>query len=198
MMHDDSFRPSGEPRLLYQVAMPGSGDGSALLSAWVGCCAVPGERSAHTGWVALEGDLDAFSSSLLRDPLFDFAAYAGELVIDLRALRFIDSVGAELLEEVSQFQLARGGFVRLHEPRACVRKVMQLVADAEAATGRSSATSASPCHEAGDRPVTSGAGGRSASAVDDDVRGPQIGARSPTLLTYPNVLRLDEVSFSRF
>jgi len=197
-MHDDTFRPSGEPRLLYQVAMPGSGDGSALLSAWVGCCAAPGERSAHTGWVALEGDLDAFSSSLLRDPLFDFAAYAGELVVDLRALRFVDSAGVELLEEVSQFQLARGGFVRLHEPRPHVRKVMQLVADAEAATGLRNAASAPPCDEAAAQPVTSGAGGRSGSARDSSMRAPRTGARTPASWMYPNILRLDEVSFSRF
>lgn len=126
----DDFRPSGEPRLLYRVAMPGRADGPALLTATVGCCAVSGRRSSHAGWVALEGELDAFSSSLLRDPLFDSAAYAGELVIDLQELRFIDSAGVDLLEEVSQHQLDRGGFVRLHHPGFAVRRVLQIVADA--------------------------------------------------------------------
>lgn len=126
----DDFRPSGEPRLLYRVAMPGRADGPALLTATVGCCAVSGRRSSHAGWVALEGELDAFSSSLLRDPLFDYAAYAGELVIDLQELRFIDSAGVDLLEEVSQHQLDRGGFVRLHQPGFAVRRVLQIVADA--------------------------------------------------------------------
>lgn len=139
MIRNTTLTPSGEPRLLHRVAMPDTRDpedGTAMLTAWAGCCTVPGERSEHAGYVALEGELDRYSASLLRDPLLDFAAYAGELVIDLRALGFIDSAGVELLEETTCRQSARGNVVRLHEPQPFVRKVMRLVADAEIASHR--------------------------------------------------------------
>lgn len=199
MQDEAMFRPSSEPRLLHQVTSPCGDDGSSLLSAWVGSCAAPGERSAHTGWVALEGELDAFSSSLLRDPLFDFATSAGELVVDLRALRFIDSSGVELLEEVTQLQLGRGGFVRLHEPRPFVRRVMQLVTDAKSATaaiGRTDGEAAGPRSDAPATEAVAGAAGRSVSTPRDGLRPPQIGARTANL--EQPVFRLDEVSFTRF
>ena len=139
-MHDDAVRPSGGARLLHRVAMPGCAGEPALLTATAGRCASSGNQSAPTGCVVLAGELDAFSSSLLRDPLFDFAAAAGELVIDLRALRFIDSAGVDLLEEVSQHQLDRDGFVRLHEPGFAVRRVLQIVADAAGAASAAAAS----------------------------------------------------------
>jgi len=121
------LRPQGEPRLLYSVGSSNPDGETTLLSAWVGCCAGPGEHQAHTGYVALEGELCAYTSSLLREPLFDFVAYAGDVVIDLGRLRFIDSAGVGFLDELSSHQLTQGGFVHLHDPQPFVRKVMRLV-----------------------------------------------------------------------
>lgn len=129
------FRPQRDPRLLYSVGSNPDGE-PALLSAWVGCCAGPGEQRAHTGYVALEGELCAYTSSLLRDPLFDFVAYAGDVVVDLGRLRFIDSAGVGFLDELASRQSAQGGFVHLHDPQPFVQKVMRLV---DAAGARRSA-----------------------------------------------------------
>jgi anti-anti-sigma factor len=134
LMSATVFRPWNELRLLYSVGSSPHDGEAALLSAWVGCCTGPGEQQPHTGYVALDGELCAYTSSLLRDPLFDFVAYAGGVVVDLGRLRFIDSAGVAVLQELRSRQLAHGGFVQFHDAQPFVRKVIRLVATAGSGT----------------------------------------------------------------
>ena len=76
------------------------------------------------------GDVDHYSSPEFHPRLRDFAAQGGELVVDLRAVTFIDSTGISALILVRQQVAAAGGSVRLL-PSDVVRRVVDVLGVAD-------------------------------------------------------------------
>src|SRR5947207_5936950 len=74
----------------------------------------PGDRSGEEPVFRLSGDLDFRSASSSRAALLQAVEQApGGLVIDLRAVEFIDSSGLSLLYEAARQLERRGGRIRL-------------------------------------------------------------------------------------
>ncbi len=128
--------PTSDPRLLIAVRDPRQTAEPPILAAWVSCCPAGVEDETSTALVSLHGDLCAYSAARLREALLDYASYAGEVVLDLAALRFLDTSGVDLLEELSHHLLRTGGFLQLHDPSPAARRVLDLLG----------ADLGSPCH----------------------------------------------------
>ena len=119
--------PTSTPRLLCSVRSPGRDNDPPLLMAWVGCCRPSSDDAQTAAYVSLHGDLCTYSARRMREGLLDYAAYAGDLVVDLSALRFLDTSGVELLEDVSAHLLRVGGFLQVHDPSDAARRVLELI-----------------------------------------------------------------------
>ena len=115
------------PRLLCSVPTPGSDDDEALLTAWVTTCSESPIGDAASAHVSLRGTLCTFSAPRVREPLLDFARYAGNVVLDLSSLSFIDTCGVRLLQQLHDQLLLEGCFLRIHDPAPNVERVLDLV-----------------------------------------------------------------------
>lgn len=148
-MCDTRHLPANAPRLLCSVETPITGDDEPLLSAWVTTCPESPLGDVTSAHVSLRGTLCTFSAPCIREPLLAFARYAGNVVLDLSALSFIDTCGVRLLQRLHDELLLEGCFLRLHDPAPNVERVLELVG----------ADVGEPCH-----PDRSGSGPAAAPA----------------------------------
>jgi anti-sigma B factor antagonist len=75
------------------------------------------------------GELDLATAPQLRDELLELVATGFmHIVIDLRALLFIDCAGVRLLVELNADARRRRWRLSLIQGRACVRRVLELTA----------------------------------------------------------------------
>ncbi len=77
--------------------------------------------------IAIRGELDLAATARLRAPLEDAAARASDaLVLDLSAVRFIDSTGLHAILSVSRRMKAEGRRLMLIRPPAPVMRVFEV------------------------------------------------------------------------
>jgi len=145
--------PAGAPRLLCSVPTPITADDEPLLSAWVTTCLESPLSDATSAHISLRGTLCTFSAPQMHGPLLDFARYAGDVVLDLSGLSFIDTCGVRLLQRLHDQLLLEGCFLRIHDPAPNVERVLELVG-AEVGT---------PCHPGWMSSGTADSAGRSRS-----------------------------------
>jgi anti-sigma B factor antagonist len=84
-------------------------------------------RDEGVAAVVLSGELDAFTSRLLRDRLVGlFEEGQADIVIDLTDVDFIDSTAAGVLVGALRRARAAGGDVHLRGPSAATRQVFEV------------------------------------------------------------------------
>ena len=74
----------------------------------------------------IAGDVDHYSAPEFHPRLRDFGAQGGNLIVDLRGVRFIDSTGVSALILLRQQVVASGGTV-LVLPSQNVKRVVELL-----------------------------------------------------------------------
>ena len=86
-------------------------------------------RTDRAVTVAVRGEVDGASSSVLRSLLLDVVEGQGNLSVnlDLSEMTFIDSAGLSLLLEMHRLAVERGGSFVLHSPRPSTTKVFEIV-----------------------------------------------------------------------
>lgn len=86
-------------------------------------------RLEHDGWlvVPVADDLDFYSAPRFADRIRSrTAAGARRVVVDLRAVDFMDSTGLRLLLDVARDLRSRGGQLRLAGPSEIVRRLLEV------------------------------------------------------------------------
>lgn len=93
-------------------------DAFALTSAYIG-------RDAHV--VTVSGDLDVVTAPGLRDELVRASSEgAGEIVVDLLRVPFVDSVALAVLVEASKRTTARGGVFRVVSDDRRIARIIEI------------------------------------------------------------------------
>lgn len=114
--------PLTPPRLACSVT---SGE-QELLRVAVSTCGQRGrDHDAHL-YVAIDGELDAFTGEQVSGAIGDIVAGASGVVIDMSDLHFVDSGGLELVAAIEESATARDGTVWLHDPGPAVRRMLRL------------------------------------------------------------------------
>ncbi len=85
-------------------------------------------RDGEATWVRATGELDQASAPQLRDCL---TALAGEVVLDLAALEFLDSSGLGVLIRANRELQETGGALRVRSPQPQVRRVLDITGAGE-------------------------------------------------------------------
>jgi anti-sigma B factor antagonist len=76
--------------------------------------------------VSLAGDIDMHTAPRLREALRDLSGESGVVVIDLTAVKFLDSSGVGALVGAAALFLEAGGSLRLACPPPRVQKVFRI------------------------------------------------------------------------
>lgn len=85
------------------------------------------DASADPPTIALAGELDPHTAPLLQreiDQLLDGSST--DLVLDLRALGFVDSSGLRVLISAQSQLAGQGGTLTLHAPSETVRRLLEI------------------------------------------------------------------------
>lgn len=81
------------------------------------------ERHDGTMVVSVAGEVDMATAPELREWL---AQTGGHVIVDLRAVSFLDSSGIGALVEASSRLVEAGGDLRLRKPQPIVRQVLEV------------------------------------------------------------------------
>ncbi len=87
-----------------------------------------GDGSDRTvGTVVFDGELDAYSTSCVRDSCFHVLDEVDELHIDLDAVTFVDCAGLRFLERCYERLDRRSARCEFHRSSLAVRRIVELV-----------------------------------------------------------------------
>lgn len=81
----------------------------------------------ENGVLALSGEVDLSNADQVPEAVGALAPAEGDLVLDLAALRFIDSTGVRLLLSLASERGQRGGNLVLERPGGVVQRVLGLM-----------------------------------------------------------------------
>ena len=82
------------------------------------------ETSGADGTLVMEGELDLSTVSSLRSAFTSRRPAAGDLILDVSQLRFIDSTGLQEILDLSA--MLSGGVVLLRDPPAFLLKLLRV------------------------------------------------------------------------
>jgi anti-sigma B factor antagonist len=83
-------------------------------------------RESRTCLVRVTGDLDLASTGALENELRRLMSSDQSVILDLEALRFIDSTGLGCLLRASEHSRANGGRLRMLNPTGQVKDLLEL------------------------------------------------------------------------
>jgi anti-anti-sigma factor len=114
------------PRVLCVVGDPDDEAGRPMLEVYV--CAIPRRpgTDAVGAMVALVGEFCAFSAGQTGSALRSFVEYAGDVVVDLTGLTFVDAAGLDVLVGLIDGSHESGGSVTFENANARIGKTFEL------------------------------------------------------------------------
>ena len=85
------------------------------------------DRQPDTMVVTVEGEIDIDSASRLEGTLSDLIDRGdADLVVDMAAVSFIDSVGTSVLIDAHERAIEAGGSIAVRAPSAAVRRMLEI------------------------------------------------------------------------
>lgn len=116
-----------EPRPLCEVGVAFDGESkSPLLRVEVSACSPEIAGSRSSALIIMQGELDTYAVTQIRETMHDYARFASHVVLDLSTVSLIDSGGIVFVESLQRALVRRSGSLTIHDPSLMVERILQI------------------------------------------------------------------------